>query len=175
MINRLAQLIAVRIKLVVPDHPASVNVLRYSISFFLNALFIIIISLILALGTHRIPETAIVLTAFAVLRQVSGGAHLKSGTLCVIVSTTLITVLSFMSFLNNSYIFWINVTSLLLVSLFSPSRIDHQTRIQVRYYPLLKCLSILIVCSNFLIGSSVLASTFLAQSITLIRQFPGRR
>lgn len=175
MINSLAQLIAVRIKLVVPDHPASVNVLRYSISFFLNALFIITISLIFALFTHRIPEAAIVLVAFATLRQVSGGAHLKSGTLCVIVSTAIITVLSYMSFLNDSYILWFNVTSLLLVSLFSPSRIDQQTRIKERYYPLLKWISILMVCSNFLIGSSVLAATFLAQSVTLIRQFPGRR
>ncbi|MFC5653517.1 accessory gene regulator ArgB-like protein [Paenibacillus solisilvae] len=175
MINSLAQLIAVRIKLVVPDHPASVNVLRYSISFFLNALFIILLSLLIALLTHRVPEAGIVLVAFAALRQVSGGAHLKSGTLCVVVSTAIITVLSFMSFMNDSSILWTNLASLLLVSLFAPSRIEQQTRIKETYYPLLKILSIVMVGSNFLIGSSVLAATFLAQSLTLIRQVPGRR
>ena len=62
-----------------------------------------------------------------------------------------------------------NLVNIILVLLFAPSRIDKQTRISKKHYPLLKIISLFLVSTNFLIGSSVLAAAFLIQSLTLIK------
>lgn len=174
MLHYLANKIAVYIKNVVPDHPASIAVLRYSLSFILNAVLIIVLTLGLSLLTGRMKEAVIILFAFGLLRQISGGIHLKSGDLCVVLTATVFTIMSVIN-LGSSTVQLLNVISLLLVMIFSPSRIDRQTRIPKKYYPLLKILSILVVASSVLINSSTLAITFFVQAITLIRMKGGEQ
>ncbi|AZK47292.1 accessory gene regulator ArgB-like protein [Paenibacillus lentus] len=168
MINLMADKIAVEIKRTAPDHPASVAVLRYSIALLLNAVLIISITLLLSVFTGRTQEIMILLVSFAILRQVSGGIHLNSGMKCVISTAALFTLLSLIE-LSSSYVMIINGIAALLCLIFAPSRIEKQTRISVKYYPLLKLASVLIVCSNFLIMSPVLSLSFFAQSMLLIK------
>jgi accessory gene regulator B len=170
MIDNMAHRIAVLIKKNVPDHPTSIAVMQHSLSFLLNTIFIISFSLIIALFTDKIGETALALFAYAILRQVSGGAHLKSGVLCVVVSTLMIAVISLLSF-NSEIVLIINLLSVTLALLLSP-KIHRRTRIKPKYYPLLKIISVLIISTNFFFESPVLASTFFIQSLSLI---PGRR
>lgn len=172
MIHSLANRIAIGIKRTAPDHPASVDVLRYSLATILNALFIIGFSLAISLFTGHIVSALIVLFSFALLRQVSGGIHLKDGTLCVIVSTAGVTVISFADF-GHTLTVTLTLISLLLTAAFAPSRIERQTRIKAKFYPLLKLIAILVISSNFLFGSTVLALTFFVQSSTLIRSLKG--
>lgn len=171
MIQIIARRLAVSIKRVVPDHRVSAEVMEFSLSALLNAFFIIVISLGVAIFTGRISEAATILVAFAVLRQVSGGKHLEDGVLCIVVSTAGVLVLSMADF-SNTVVHALNVASLLLAIIFAPSRIEGQTRIPKRFYPLLKVIAILIIAANLFIGSSVLAATFFVQALTLIR---GRR
>lgn len=176
MIEAIAQKLAVNIKNTVPNHPASVNVLRFALAAILNGVFIVSFSLIISLFTHRTIEAVIVLISFAVLRQMSGGIHLKSGLACVIVSTGGVTLLSLIEIHNNELIVWINAINVVLALLFSPSRIEKQTRIKPKYFPLLKISTTLVVAANFYISSSVLTVTFLLQCLTLIRNpMRGRR
>ncbi|UVI28599.1 accessory gene regulator ArgB-like protein [Paenibacillus spongiae] len=168
MINALSHRIAAGIKSKVPEHQASVAVLQYSISFILNIIFIIGLSLGIALLTGQIRNAVIALTAFALLRQVSGGYHLKSGMMCIVVSTAGITLLSFAEF-NSTITFVFNIMALILALVFAPSRIDAQTRIPKKYFPFLKLISLAMIAVSFMVGSSVLASTFLVQALTLIR------
>ena len=95
MISLLAEKIAKYIKIHIPDHPASVNVLKHSISFILNVLFVVSLSLLVSVFTQKTFEAGIILISFAMLRQVSGGIHLKSGVLCVILTTLGITIVSY--------------------------------------------------------------------------------
>jgi len=169
MVNTLAKRLAIGIKQVVPEAPQSVEVLSYALSFILNALYIIGASLLISLFTGKVQEVIIVLIGYALLRQVSGGIHLKSGTLCIIISTAGATALSFVSF-NHNVLLLVTAISLLLALVYAPSRIDKQTRIPSKYYPLLKLISLVIISSSFFIGSAVLASAFLLQSLTLIRK-----
>lgn len=171
MIQRIAHHLAIRINRVVPDHPVSVAVMEFSLSAILNAVFIIGLSMIISLFTGRAAEVLTVLIAFAILRQASGGIHLKDGMLCIIVSTVGVTLLSFAEF-NTTVVMVLNIISIILIAVFAPSRIDGQTRIPQRFYPLLKLVSILIVATNLIITSSVLSAAFFIQSLTLIR---GRR
>ena len=168
MISLLAEKIAKYIKIHIPDHPASVNVLKHSISFILNVLFVVSLSLLASVFTQKTFEAGIILISFAMLRQVSGGIHLKSGVLCVILTTLGITIVSYTPD-NEIFTNVANLVNIILVLLFAPSRIDKQTRISKKHYPLLKIISLFLVSTNFLIGSSVLAAAFLIQSLTLIK------
>ncbi|WP_138751781.1 accessory gene regulator ArgB-like protein [Paenibacillus sinopodophylli] len=167
MIEAIASSIAVGIKKVVPEHPSSVAVLQYSLALILNGAFIIGLSLLLSIITGKTAEVAIILISFALLRQVSGGLHLKSGMSCVLVSTGVATVLSLVN-LGQTITLTITAISMLLMLLLAPSNIEKQSRIPKRYYPILKAVSVVIVAVNLLIQSDVIALAFIAQGITLI-------
>jgi len=168
LINALANTIAVGIKAKVPEHPASVAVLQYSISFILNTISVIVLALGISLITGRTMETVVALVAFAALRQVSGGYHLKSGLYCILISTLVILLLSFADF-NSTVTMSLNIISAVLVLLFAPSKIERQTKIPARFFPLLKVIGLLMVATSGFIGYPVLAAAFFVQSLTLIR------
>jgi accessory gene regulator B len=171
MINSLSFKIARNIKNVVPEHPRSVEVLQYAISFILNSSLIIVFTLMISLFTGKLTGAILSLLAFALLRKISGGHHLKDGLLCIILSTTVLTLITYSSF-GQTTINIINIINVLLTGVFSTMMLE--STIPKKYYPLLKSLSILLVASNFIFDSSVLAMTFFAQCITLIPLFPRK-
>lgn len=168
MIDQLASRMAVAIKRSAADHPASVDVLTFSLIAILNGLSIVLLTMAVSLATGKPGEAAAALVGYALLRQMSGGIHLKSGDLCVVVSVLALTAMSFARF-DDSAVIGLTAAAAFLALIFSPSRIDGQTRIPRKYYPLLKVLSVLTVASNFLFMSSVLAVAFMVQCLTLIR------
>lgn len=167
MISTLSHKAAIYIKGKVPEHPASIVVLQYGMAFFINIFSIVFLSLIISLLTGKIAETIIAMLGFAILRQVSGGAHLKTSELCILVSVTLITLLSLSNF-NSHVILLMNFLSFILVLLFAPSNIEHQTRIPTKYFGYLKLIALIMVGISFIISNPVLATAFLAQSFTLL-------
>jgi len=167
MIDTLSLHLAKKIKSKVPDHPSSVEVLKYSLLFLLNAAFIVSLTMITSLFTGNSNEAVIALLSFAVLRQASGGIHLHSGVTCIIITTILMTTLSFASF-TPMITTCITAAALIVTLIFAPSRLEKQTRFPRKLYPLLKWIAVLIVGINFLIVSPVLAATFLVQALSLI-------
>jgi accessory gene regulator B len=166
MIQRIALNMARGIKKVVPDHPRDEEVLAFSISFLLNTLLIILLSLGISIFTDKLPETATALIAYALLRQMSGGYHLESGLLCIAVSTAGITAISYSNF-NELTIILLTGLSIILALIYAPSQLEG-TRIPTKYYPVLKIVSAIFISTNLLIMSSVLASCFFIQALTLI-------
>ncbi|MEK3794127.1 accessory gene regulator B family protein [Paenibacillus sp. FSL R7-0204] len=167
MLEFMSGKLAFTIKNIVPEHPASHAVLKFAISVVLNVVFIIGLTLVVSLLTGRTSEALQILISFAVLRQVSGGAHLRSGTACILFTATLFTVLSLVE-VSSLYVMLMNGTSLLIVLWLAPIGIERQTRIPSRHWPKLRILALLLVAANIVIGSSVIAASFLAQSISLI-------
>lgn len=167
MIESFAMKLAIRIKHNVPDHPVTLSVLKYSLAIVLNTLFIVIGTLSVSFFTGKTKEVLVLLVAFALLRQVSGGIHLKSGMACALTTTAAFTILSFFD-ASLMIVQLINIISLLLVILFAPSRIRQQNKIPIRYYPLLKFISAAIVATSFFVQSPTLSICFLVQSCTLI-------
>jgi len=167
MIEALSWKLAKSLKAQNPDHPSSVAILKHSISFLLNTGFTIGTTLLVTIFTGKFIEAVIVLISYATLRQFSGGVHLKSGTLCVVISSAGATVLSFSDF-GKPTVTVINCIALALAAIYAPSKLE--TRISKGKYPRLKVISIAIIASNFFFNSPVLASTFLVQSLTLIRR-----
>jgi Accessory gene regulator B. len=113
-------------------------------------------------------ETMQVLFAFGLLRMISGGYHFKSASVCIVVSAGVAALLPFVE-LSIFYINILNITNMVLTIILSPSRIEEQTRIPSKYFPLLKIGSTVLVASNFLFQSQLLAITWFIQVLSLIR------
>lgn len=169
IVRALANKLAVGIKQAAPEHPASVEVLRYSLMMILNPVFAVSGALLISLFTGRTAEVAIILVSFALLRHVSGGVHLKSTEACILVSAGGATALSFIT-VDNLWTLILNIASCLLVLLFAPSRLEKSTWVQKQSYPTLRLIALLIVASNFLIQSPVMAVAFFTQALTLIKK-----
>src|SRR5690606_6987816 len=93
----------------------------------------------------------------------------KSAILCIVVSAGVAALLPFLT-ISGSVMLIINIINSTLTLFFSPSGIEQQTRIPTKFFPLLKILSVLIVMSNFIFQSHLLAVTWAIQAVTLIRK-----
>jgi accessory gene regulator B len=154
------------IKRQVPDHPTSVKGLKYSISNFLNIFTVAALSLLISTFTGNTKEIAIILIAFGVLRQASGGGmHFESSTTCALVTTLVFTLLSYIH-LSSTLVVILNIISLALVMIYAPNFKEQHNK-PPRYFTLRKIFSAVLVLSNFFILSPALTTSFLVQSITL--------
>lgn len=167
MLEQLSGWIAARIKETVPEHPASYAVLKFAMAIVLNVVFVTGFTLLVSLVTGNVGEAGLILISFALLRQVSGGVHLKSGLACVLFTTGLFTALSYVQ-LDMFYVQLMNSLSLLLVLLFAPIGIDKQTRIPEKHWPKLKFIGAALVITNIFIASPVIAASFTAQAVSLV-------
>lgn len=167
MLERMAGWAAARIKQIVPEHPASYAVLKFALAVLFNVVLVISCTLLVSLATGHTAEAVLILIFFALLRQVSGGVHLKSGIACVLFTTALFTALSYVQ-AGQLCVQIMNGLSLLLVLLLAPVGIDQQTRIPRRHWPRLKIIAAVLVTVNFFMASPVIAAAFTAQSISLV-------
>lgn len=167
--NILSYKIALKIKQANPEETSSIEVMQYSLNIILNSLVIVTISLLIGWLTGRFAGTAVALFGFAFLRFVSGGKHLTTAAACNIFSISLCVSIPHLTFIIEDHLWIINILSLIIVLIFAPNP-DANVQIPLRWYPLMKVISSLIVLSNFFILSSVLGLAFLAQSLTVISQ-----
>ncbi|MGX4584010.1 accessory gene regulator B family protein [Paenibacillus chitinolyticus] len=145
--------------------------MKYALSVLINLLIVVGLCLLIGYIDGKFVETVVAVGSFVGLRMVSGGFHFKSLEVCVIVSVALLTGVPILAPYVSSLNVWLVVLSLLLVLLKAPTSFSG-TRLTDRHKPLFKGLSVALVCSNFFIGSPVIAVSFLLQSLLLI---PTRR
>lgn len=169
--NALADRLAIAIHRNAPEHYHSVAVLRYALAIWLNTLFIMVASLLLGTLVNGLLPTIIAICSFAGLRMVTGGFHLHHAWACNIVSTLLLVLIPFTAtFASSITFFTLNVISLLVIVLLAP-RPDKNARLPLRLFPLLKIVATLVVGSNFIVQSDIMALAFFCQSITIILQW----
>ncbi len=174
MIYKLSESLAIKLKKINPEETASVDVMKFGLAVLLNGSFILILSILIGIGTGQFVGTLHVLAALALLRSVSGGYHLPTSEWCVVVSTAIVTIIPHLP-INTQWCILLTSSSLVLVLLFAPSKIENQTRIPSKYFPLLKVIATIMVASNFFIMSSAVAGAFFVQSVLLIRKWEFRR
>lgn len=133
MIDKISNILAIRIKKSIPDHPATEEVLKFSLGIILNAVSIITLTLLVSIGTGRTISALIALIGFAILRQLTGGLHLQSGTWCVLVSTLLFTGISLIH-LSDGATTIITVLALIVVIVLAPKGIERQSRIDPKHF-----------------------------------------
>jgi accessory gene regulator B len=149
---------------------SSIAVLRYALIALINQAIIVCIVLIITLITGDLLKGLLGITVMPILRHYSGGMHFKSNQICNIV-TAIIILLSIyfpISYWYNGFI--LNIISLVILMIYAPSGIK-KSKLPKSKYPRLKWISILIVGSNLLFNSPMIAILFFIQSLTTITGF----
>ncbi|ANE48334.1 hypothetical protein SY83_20915 [Paenibacillus swuensis] len=168
IIDSTAQNIARSIRKHYPEAGSEIA-LRYSLSLIINSTTSMVLIFIISILTHRFYEAVIVLATFLLLRYFTGGVHLNSSLACCLFSVILLSSITFAEF--NYYFLGVlfNIIAIIIFLIKAPEGIENISRIDRRYYPLLKLISILIVSTNFIISSSLLSLVFITQAFFLTK------
>lgn len=146
---------------------ASEKVLFYALSLFINSFVAISVSLLIAAISGHFLQALYVITLYTVLRFFSGGLHLSTSLRCCIFS---IIVFTFTSHLELDYSqlhlgFILTLVSAVILLVTAPQGIKNHSRIDERYYPILKVISVGLVLSNLYFESSILAFAYFVQAL----------
>ncbi|MCR8962540.1 accessory gene regulator B family protein [Brevibacillus halotolerans] len=166
MIEKWSEVMSIKIKNASPERTNSVAVLSYALSILLNFFFICFFLLLVGILTDSLQDSFIALTSFVILRFFSGGYHLRSLDLCVIVTTAIIAVIPHIP-VNYMAVYLLTLISIILTFCFAPNS-TYENLTVPRKVLLLKVSSVLIVSMNFVIGSPIVALSFFVQSLLLI-------
>jgi len=167
LIENLAGRIAKTIKEASPEETTSVEVMKFALIGIIHNSIIVITALIFGIIFNNFVETVICCISFMGLRLVSGGYHFKTALSCFIFSTIVFVTIPFIQ-LPNNVLLYINIVSLILCIVFSPSNIKAHIRVSEKYFFIFKLASIIVVSLNFLLNNPIITLSFLTQSVTLI-------
>ncbi|ATO50098.1 accessory gene regulator B family protein [Brevibacillus laterosporus] len=170
MIEKLSHFFAIKIYEANPDKKESIDVLSYSLSITLNYFLVFSFSLLIGYSTNEFVSTIISMVSFIVLRIFSKGYHAKSLTTCFILTTAIIATIPHVK--AQEYTDVINIVNVFLVLFLAPNDSYEEEAILKKRVYLLKVISLVIVLSNFIISSHIVALSFFAQSLLLL---PRRR
>ncbi|WP_430039569.1 accessory gene regulator B family protein [Paenibacillus ehimensis] len=164
---RIVESVAERVAIYISDQPgsSSVAVLKYGLVTLINFILTILIVLSITTITGDLISGLIAIIGFPILRYVTGGLHLKSAILCNLVTSffMLLSVYLYIDYWYNGFI--LTLISMLILFIFAPSGIK-RSNLGRQYYPLLKISAVLIVGTNLLFQSHVLALVFFIQALT---------
>ncbi|OMD66779.1 accessory gene regulator B family protein [Paenibacillus odorifer] len=168
MINNLSLYISKKLIEKYEEEMPVLNILKYSIKFLIVNLLPVLFLLILSMITGGLTNYIKAMIGFALLRQVSGGYHIKRAELCVVISTSSIFLIANFSYLLSGYVDSMNLISLLLVLIFSPSNIEEQTRVNKKYHFVFKILSVIFIILSMYISDVVFSVAIIFQCLLLI-------
>jgi accessory gene regulator B len=141
--------------------------LKYSMSLIINTTIAVTITLIIAAFTNHLREALLVLLFYALLRSFSGGLHLSSSLSCCITTIVVMTSLTHISISYWPYGLILDCISIVILSIKAPDGLEKVSRIDPKYFPLLKIISIFIVGSNFYFQYYLMSTAFFIQSLAL--------
>jgi len=141
----------------------SADVIEYALKIIFNTVLITALSMLVGVITGEPGKTVAVLVGFALLRFVTGGYHIKGAFACIAVSTVVMSVIPHIS-LPQGWTYGLTAAAFLLVAVFAPANYDKYAWATEKHYPLLKCIGLAIVASNFLFVSETLALTYIIQA-----------
>jgi accessory gene regulator B len=150
---------------------ASEKVLFYALSLSINSFVAISVSLLIATISGHFLKALYVIIFYTLLRFFSGGLHFSTSLRCCFYSILLFTFTSHLEFgfsqLHIGTIITLVSAVILLVT--APQGIKNHSRIDEKFYPLLKMISFAIVISNLYFESSVLAFAYFIQALQTTR------
>lgn len=165
MLEKLSRHISRDIKKSDPESTVSLEVLEYAIGIRLNFIATLILTAILGVINGHFLETILALAAFVAARKFSGGYHLKSLTLCAIISSLLFAWIPLIHIQEEHTVF-LTLLSCIIFIIFSPNIMEDLN--PSKWDPYMKLISTTIVSSNLLINSPILGLAFFAQALLII-------
>ncbi|WP_025686516.1 accessory gene regulator ArgB-like protein [Paenibacillus maysiensis] len=165
MLERLSNYIAREIKKADPDGPGDIEVLEYELNNRINIAAVCLLTFLFGWLLGHIIESLISMLSFAVARRFSGGFHMKSLTLCALVSSVLFAVIPLIDLNKNQFIF-INVVTFLIFLCYAPNDFEELNKgtnlKKVKFYSLV----FFIISLAFLMP--VISISFFVQSLTIL-------
>ncbi|TDF95798.1 accessory gene regulator B family protein [Paenibacillus piri] len=169
-IDKSADALAVSIRKNNPN-AASQAVLFYALSLLINISLTIITVIVICSITGHLAKALLIIVVYTLLRFVSGGAHLSSSLACCIASSVIFITASHVEY-DFYYIGLIlNSAALLILLKTAPQGIENISRIDKKYYPLLKLFSVIIVASNYYFQLDFLSTAFFIQALHTTKLF----
>jgi accessory gene regulator B len=152
---------------------ASQTVLFYALSLMINSSLTVLIVIIVSSLTGHLTEALIVIFCYTLLRFVSGGCHMASSLACCIASSINFILASHIEY--DYHFFYLgmllNTASIAILLKTAPMGIEGISRIDKKYYPLLKLASVVIVASNYFFQLDFLATAFFIQALHTTKLF----
>lgn len=151
------------------EQSGSEEALTYSLLLLINTFLALVITLIISFFTGHVWPALLVFLSFFIIRTITGGVHLSTPISCCIFSSVLLTSLAHVNFEYGSIGYILDSLSILIFALLAPYGSEKINTMDPKHYPKLKCLSILLVASNFFIHSHLLTAVFFVQALTLTK------
>ncbi|WP_322922082.1 accessory gene regulator ArgB-like protein [Paenibacillus campi] len=170
MISATSNRIANQLKRYDSDGRYDVEVLQWQIGIYLNYAATIVLTGIFAWLLNDLLAAVLSMLAFIFIRKFSGGVHLKSLTLCAFISAGIFTVIPLISIDNKTGLL-INLLNCFIFIWKAPNIFEELNKSLIDPYR--KIISFAIVASNLVIGSQVLALTFLVQAVLILPFWRG--
>lgn len=170
MLERLSRVIAKKIKETDPDGPGTIEILEWELGIRLNLITTLILTLLFGWLFGHTFLSLVSLLAFILTRKVSGGFHLKSLTLCAIVSALIFAVIPFFKLgMPENVLF--SCGSFLIFLKWAPN--DFEEVYATKSSKKLKLASVFIVLVSFISHWPVLILTVFVQAITILPFWRG--
>ncbi|WP_211750112.1 accessory gene regulator B family protein [Paenibacillus sp. Marseille-Q4541] len=154
------------------------DIIFYSVSFLITNILSVIILILIGLTTGCLNEILLITASFAILRRVSGGFHFSKPDLCVTVSVLIFTssalFISSITFIAD-YLVIINCVSFIVLSVFAPSNLEGTSRIDKKWYPYLKIISLILAIISLIVNDPYVTAGIFLQSISTIRLRGGEK
>jgi len=147
------------------------NVVLHGMKIITNASLVIIISLLASwILSHNVTSVWVSMTAFALLRSITGGYHLQSSDWCVAVSVAMIIAPTIVNpYLTDAIILFANLLSLFILLVFAPSQMEYHAKYPKGSYFILKMAAAgLVIINTLLLNSGIIALAFVFQSLSLL-------
>lgn len=170
MISATSNRIARELKRYDSDGCYDVEVLQWQIGIYLNYAATIALTGIFGWILNDLSAALLSMFAFIFVRKFSGGVHLKSLTLCALISAGIFAGIPLIS-IDGKVVLLINLLNCLIYLWFAPNLFEELNESPIAPYR--KLISFAIVVSNFIIGSQVLALTFLVQAVLIMPFWRG--
>lgn len=167
IIEDFSKRITKKMKSLNPDNTGTVKDMATGLVIIINGLIIIFIVVITGILSDLLLQSLLAIFSFILLRFFSGGYHVKSSLFCSVISSLILISIPYIQ-IDNQYLLALTVFTFVIILLFAPSQMEDNVTLAKKYYLKFKMISLLIVSSNFLLQSELLAITFLIQCFLVI-------
>jgi accessory gene regulator B len=143
------------------------NKLYYGLQIIVNFVIVTFVLLILSAALGVFVKALYIFVAIILLRQFSGGIHLKSSEACAVVSVLIMIAVVLLP--EYEWSIWMDVMSLIMIGVFAPATFKVSKDRRPKPYYIMKLVSVVIVLANlFIVKDFYVSLVFLIQSISVV-------
>ncbi|USB32152.1 accessory gene regulator B family protein [Paenibacillus sp. YPG26] len=169
-LEALSRHLSSKIKESDPEGPVSLEILEYELGIRLNFIATLLMTVLAGWITGNLWEACLAMVSFLVVRRFSGGVHMKSLTLCALVSASIFVSIPFIV-LDPEQIRLFTLISAAVFLIYSPNILEELNPPPLT--PYMKAISVALVLSNYIFQSSAIALACAVQAFLILPFWKG--